>query len=159
MSSTIKRLGTGIAALLMTACATTPTADAPPPTARSNDCMFASTLRDWRPLDNENLILFALGRRPYHVELSWPAFGLTHDFMIGVYDRDGRICPYGGDAIIVEGPMPQRIPIRSIRQLDEQQLDAVYAQFGIHPPAIVTAEPAEPVQSVEPEGSTTQPPE
>lgn len=102
----------------------------------AEDCMFARSLRDWRPLDNENLILFGSGRVPYHVELVRPAFGLTFDVMIGVYDRDGRICPFGGDAIIVDGPMPERITIRSMERLDEDELDALYVRFGIQPPPV-----------------------
>ena len=76
-----------------------------------NDCFFAVSLSDWRPLDNSNLILFATGRRPYHVELMRPAMSLSSNVEIGVYDRDGRICPFGGDAIIVDSIMPERITI------------------------------------------------
>jgi hypothetical protein len=58
--------------------------------------------------------------------------------MIGVSDRDGSICPYGGDAIIVDGPMPDRISIRSIRKLSDVQLEQIYVEFGIKAPAIVS---------------------
>jgi len=110
----------------------------------ADDCFFAGTLRDWRPLDNSNLILFANGRRPYHVELMQPAAGLSFNVTIGVYDRDGRVCPYGGDAIIVDGGfMPERIAIRSMRELTDEELDAVYVQFGIRPPAVVESVPVE----------------
>ena len=113
-----------------------------------NDCFFARTLRDWRPLDNEHLILFANGRKPYLVELTTPAFGLSFEYKIGVFDRDGRICPYGGDSIIVEGPVRDRIPIRSIRRLSDTEFDEVLVEYGVKPPVIVDAE------SVEPEAST-----
>ena len=108
-----------------------------------NDCFFARALSDWRSLDNSNLILFASGRRPYHVELTRPAMSLSSNIQIGVYDRDGRICPFGGDAIIVDGFMPERITIRSIRQLTEDQLLEVYQQFGIRPPVVVETEAVE----------------
>jgi hypothetical protein len=107
------------------------------------DCFFASTLRDWRPLDDANLVLFGSGRTPYHVELFRPAIGLSFNVMIGVYDRDGRICPYGGDAIIVDGAMPDRVPIRSIKRLTDEQLDELYVQFGVRAPAVVTTEEVE----------------
>lgn len=130
--------GTGLVAMLIAACATTTTGER---AARAgDDCMFAVSLRDWRPLDNENLILFQSGRQAYHVELFRPAIGLTRDIMIGVYDRDGRICPYGGDAIIVDGPMPDRIPIRAMRRVSENELDALYVEFGIRPPPVVDTE-------------------
>jgi hypothetical protein len=139
-----KRFATALTAgAMLSACATVDVTDA---SARAtfDDCFFASTLRDWRPLDNSNLILFANGRRPYHVELMRPASGLSFNVAIGVYDRDGRVCPYGGDSIIVDGGfMPERIAIRSMRQLTDEELDSLYVQFGIRPPAVVESLPAE----------------
>lgn len=68
--------------------------------------------------------------------------------MIGVYDRDGRICPFGGDAIIVDGPMPERIAIRNMERLTDDELDQLYLRFGIGPPAVVDDEFEEiPVES------------
>jgi Family of unknown function (DUF6491) len=122
------------------ACTQAPTTSGAEGRSTSDDCFFASTLHDWRPLDDENLILFANGRRPYHVELVRPAMGLSFDVMIGVYDRDGRICSFGGDAIIVDGVIPDRITIRSIRRLTDEQLDEVYVQFGIRAPAVIETE-------------------
>jgi hypothetical protein len=119
--------------------------------ATYNDCFFANTLRDWRPLDDRNLILFANGRRPYHVELVRPAMALSFNVMIGVYDRDGRVCPYGGDAIIVDGFMPERIAIRSMRRLTEAQLDEVYVEFGISAPPVIDTEEVELEQAGDPE--------
>jgi len=139
---TITRLITlALATLLVSGCASKSADERT--AARDNDCMFAVALRDWRPLDNENLILFESGRRAYHVELFRPAVGLRLDVMIGVYDRDGRICPYGGDAIIVDGFMPERIPIRSMRRVNEAELDALYVEFGINPPVVVDSETVE----------------
>jgi hypothetical protein len=109
-----------------------------------DDCLFAATLRDWRPLNDQNLILFAAGRRPYHVELVRPAFGFTFDVMIGVYDRDDMICPYGGDAIVIDGPMPDRIAIRSIKRLSDEELDEVYVRFGIRAPAVIETTEGDP---------------
>ncbi len=64
--------------------------------------------------------------------------------MIGVYDRDGQICPFGGDAIIVDGAIPDRVTIRSITALDEAELDAIYVQFGIESPAVVEVTEVDP---------------
>lgn len=112
-------------------------APAKTPTKTYNDCIFGRMLTDWRPLDKENLILFAGGHQAYHVVLAIPAMQLDFSVMIGVYDRDGRICPYGGDSIIVDGLMPERILIRSIQRLTDEQLDALYAQYGISQPKII----------------------
>jgi hypothetical protein len=139
MRTSIDILTAGVAVSLLSACAGMPTTSGlSRPTY--NDCFLASTLHDWRPLDDENLILFASGRRPYHVELVRPASGLSYDVMIGVYDRDGRICPYGGDAIVIDGIIPERISIRSVRRLTAEQLDEVYLAFGIRAPAVIEAE-------------------
>jgi len=127
----------------LTACAGTaaPTADA---RVTYNDCFFARGLRDWRPLDNQHLLLFSAGRVPYLVELFRPASSLAYDVTIGIYDRDGRVCPYGGDAIIVGGPMPERVPIRSMQRLTDDQLDETYVQYGIRPPVVVETDEVEP---------------
>lgn len=140
------RAGLALATLVLGACVATPSTErtsAGVAARRNDDCMFTVSLRDWRPLDDQNLILFESGRRAYHVELVRPAFGLRGDIMIGVFDRDGRICPYGGDAIVVDGPMPDRVTIRSMRRLSDDELDELYVQFGIRPPAIVNTESVE----------------
>jgi hypothetical protein len=111
--------------------------------ATYNDCMFARTLRDWRPLDDEHLLLFGPGHTAYLVELVRPAIGLSFNISIGVYDRDGNICPYGGDSIVILGPMRDRISIRSMKRLDDAELDEVYVKFGIRPPTVVKSEPAD----------------
>jgi hypothetical protein len=124
----------------MNGCAATgTTTDGNADGAARDDCLFAVTLRDWRPLDDRNLLLFGTGRRAHHVELVRPASGLRFDVMLGVYDRDGMICPYGGDAIVIGGPMPDRIAIRSIERLSDDELDAVYVRFGIRAPAVIDA--------------------
>ena len=51
--------------------------------------------------------------------------------------------PYGGDDIIINnGFMRERIPIRSMRRLSDEELDEVYVRFGIRPPAVVDTEDA-----------------
>ena len=103
-----------------------------------NDCFFSGLLSDWRPLDDRHLIMFAPRRRPYLVELARPVPGLSYEYMIGVYDRDGRICPYGGDSIIVDGTFREQVRIVSMRRLDENEVDDVLTEFGIKPPAVVS---------------------
>jgi hypothetical protein len=106
-----------------------------------SDCILGGNVRDFTPLDNQNLILYGPGNRPYHVVLATRAIDLEREFSIGVYDGDagfggvGRICPYGGDAIIIEGPITERIPIRSIEQIDDTDVDALLVRFGKAEPA------------------------
>jgi hypothetical protein len=133
-------------ALLLSSCASIEAPRAGTP-AVYNDCFFARTLQDWRPLDDSNLILFAAGRRPYHVELVRPAMSLSFNDAIRIYDRDGNICPYGGDAIITDDFMPERIAIRSMRRLTDDELLEVYARFGVSAPPVVETEAVEVDQS------------
>jgi hypothetical protein len=147
MKNTLQRVAFAVpllfGALTLLACAAAPTAERSADGVQPifDDCLFAISLRDWRPLDDRNLLLFANGRRAYHVQLFRPAPDLRFDVMIGVYDDDGMICPYGGDAILTDGPMPDRVPIRSIKRLSDDELDAVYVRFGVRPPAVIEAAP------------------
>ena len=106
-----------------------------------SDCIMGGSIRDYTALDDQNLILYGPGRRPYHVVLVTRAIGLESEFRIGVYDRDAalggisRICPYGGDAIIVDGPFTERVPIRSIELIDDDGVEALRVRFGQAEPA------------------------
>ena len=106
-----------------------------------SDCILGGSIRDFTALDDQNLILYGPGRRPYHVVLVTPAINLESEFSIGVYDRDAglggvsSICPYGGDAIIIDGPFTERISIRSIERLDDAAVEALLVEFGEIEPA------------------------
>jgi hypothetical protein len=102
-----------------------------------SDCFFPGTITDWRALDNRNLVIYAAGRRPYHILLATPSMNLRFAQDIGLSDRDGRICPYGGDSIIVGGAVTDRIPIASIRRLTDEQLVDLLLEFGIRRPEII----------------------
>jgi hypothetical protein len=138
-------------ALALGACASTNSSTSESSVVYQNfsDCFFSRTISDWRPLDSMNILVYAGGRQPYHVQLANPSQNLSFEDAIGFYDRDGRICPYGGDAVVVNGFVPDRIPIASIRRLSEGELEALFAEFGIRRPEIIeatesgTAEPSE----------------
>lgn len=132
----------GIAAILtLGACASTGGNEAElagaPAFGSDNDCFFARAVSDWRALDDRNLIVFTGRRSPYHVELSSSSTRLRSQETIAFSDRSGRICPFGGDAVIMGGPFPERLTISSIRRLSEGELEEVYLQFGIRRPEII----------------------
>lgn len=102
-----------------------------------DDCFFARAMSDWRPLDNRNLVVFTGARRAYHLQLASPSRGLRFDDTLAFTDRDGRICPFGGDAVVINGLMPDRIPIASIRRMDEGQLEDLYRTYNIAGPQII----------------------
>lgn len=102
----------------------------------SNDCIFYRGVRDYKALDERNLIVYGVGRRPYHVVLASPSTNLEHEFTIAIYDDgDGRICPYGRDAVLIDGPIPDRIQIRSIEAIDDNQVEALEVEYGLIEPA------------------------
>lgn len=100
-------------------------------TSPGGDCFTVSLARDFRYLDDYNLIVHAAGRTPYHVELSQACFGLGGDFAIGLRARSGRMCGFAGDEVIVRGfGIPERCPVLSVRRLDDDQLQILVDQFN-----------------------------
>jgi hypothetical protein len=102
-----------------------------------SDCIISRTIQDYERLDDQNLIIYGPGSRAYHVVLTTPSNNIDSEFSIGVLDAtmgdwipDGRICPYGGDAIIIDGPIVETIPIRSIESLDAGTLENLQVEFG-----------------------------
>jgi len=122
--------------LALSACASTGSSSGPA-FANDNDCFFAAAVSNWRPLDDRNLIVWTGRRNPHHVQLSMRSTNLRSQDTIAFTDRDGRICSYGGDAIVINGMMPDQISIASIRRLSEGELEEVYLQFGINRPEII----------------------
>lgn len=98
----------------------------------ASDCIFNFGIRDFTMLDDRNIILYGPGRRGYHVVLATPSMNIRSEFSIGILDRDGddRICPYGGDSVLVDGPIRERIPIREIEALDDVGIEALLVEFG-----------------------------
>jgi hypothetical protein len=105
------------------------------PIGRGSDCISEMTIRDYSVLDNQNLIVGAGGKRRYHVELSWPAFGLASTWQIGFDSRTGQICPGFSSLLLNDGMGLERVTIRSIRLLDDEQHDDLLVRFGEKEPA------------------------
>lgn len=100
------------------------------------DCIINRGVRDYDLLDNRNLIIYGAGGNAYHVVMATPATtDLRGELGIGILDDDGRICPYGRDAIIIDGPITERIPIRSIERLDDADVEALQIEYGLIEPA------------------------
>jgi hypothetical protein len=97
------------------------------------DCIINRSVRNYTVLDDSNLIIYGPGRVPHHVVLTTPALDLSGEFSIGTLDRDedGRLCPYGGDSILIDGILAERIPIRSIERIDENQAEVLQMEFGV----------------------------
>lgn len=132
--------GLFVAIAVVTGCATSPSEGGQ--AARQNistasDCILSRTIRDFSTLDDQNLIIDGPGSRSYHVVLTTPSLNLRSEFTIGIVDRDGdgRVCPFGRDRILIDGPIREQMSIRSIEAIDDADVEALRIQFGITEPA------------------------
>lgn len=119
---------------LLVACASTEDryeSAGDPVRTRSHDCISQSSIRDYRVLDDRNLIVTASGKRRYHVELSRPAFGLRSNWQIGFRTSTGQVCTATGDLLVEDGfGRLEAIPIASIRLLEPDEIDDLLIRFG-----------------------------
>ena len=102
--------------------------------ARGSDCISQGTIRDYRVLDDRNLIVSTGPRQRYHVQLANPVFGLRSTMKIGFEVKSGQICP-GFDYVIVDtGFRPEGYRIYSIDRLSPEEYDAVLVRYGAKEP-------------------------
>jgi hypothetical protein len=117
---------------------------------RSNDCIFQSSIRDYRVLDDRNLIVTAGGKRKYHVELARRAYGMRSNWSIGFYSPTGRICSGFSEVIVDDGfGRKESIKLRSIKELSPDELDALLVRFGKKEPEEQQAPAEEKVEGAE----------
>jgi hypothetical protein len=98
--------------------------------ARGSDCILQSSVRDYRVLDDANLIVTAAAQRKYHVLLSRRALGLRSSWQIGFRSPTGQICAGFGDVVVDDGFGPERIRIDSIRRLTPDDEEELLIRFG-----------------------------
>ena len=119
------------------------------PSTRTSDCILEGTIRDYRVLDESNLVVTASGRRNYHIELTRPAYGLRSTWQIGFSSPGSRICPGFSEMIVDNSFGPEAVRIRSIRRLVPEEYEDLLIRYGKKEPEIEhTREPAE-VQGAE----------
>ena len=95
------------------------------------DCVIIRMISDYDALDGDDLIIYGAADTAYHVVLASPSIDIEDEFMIEVLDDgDGRLCPYGLDAILVEGRLFEEIRVRSIESIDPAELEALLVRFG-----------------------------
>lgn len=110
-----------LSASTIAACATTAT----PPTANlpgREACVQQASVRGWTVLDDRNLVIDDVSRSPYLIRLIYPAPDLFTREQLGFDDgdRNAQICS-NGDSLLVDGPMPQRVPIVAVRSLSAEE--------------------------------------
>ena len=135
--------------LLGCAATTTDESNAREGLAGGSDCVTEGTIRSYKVLDESNLVITALARRQYHVQLSRRSNGLKFANSIGFTPSGSRLCGGFGYVVVNDSFGPDRVRISSIRRLtDEDYEDLLYRfeQAGKQQPP----EP-EPVQGAEAE--------
>jgi hypothetical protein len=106
--------------------------NAPPKDLNFNgsDCILIRTIRDYTPLSRDSLLIHASGKRSYFVRLFTPSFGLDSSFQLATKSRDDRLCPYGGDSIIVDRMLGDEARIQSISRVNPAQVEQILIHYG-----------------------------
>lgn len=118
----------------------------------ASDCISIRTIRDYTPLDRSTILIDGGGNRSYLVRLVHSSFELQSSHGIGFSSRDGFLCPYGGDEIVIESLSRERLRIRSISRLNEQQVEDVLIRYG----KIETDSEQDPVPAKEVDGAVVE---
>ncbi len=108
-----------------------------------SDCISIRLIRDYTPLSRDSLLIHASGKRSYYVRLLTPNFGLKSSFQLATRSRDDRLCPYGGDAIIVDSMPGGEARIQSISRVTPDQVEQLLIRYGKKEPGD-TEDPAPP---------------
>ncbi len=114
-----------------------------------SDCISTRTIRDYRVLDDANLVVTAQGNRKYHITLSRRAVGLRASWKIGFRSTSGRVCGSFDDIIVDDGFGPERIRIAGIKELTPEEYDELLVRFGKREPATEPTPATESVESAE----------
>ena len=93
---------------------------------KGNDCVFSRSINSWTILDDKSLILYApTKKKPYYVKLNMRSFELKFAHAIGIYSKfDNRFCPYGGNALFIDGT---KYSISAIKKIDEEMAKRLIA--------------------------------
>lgn len=112
--------------------------------ARGMDCISIRTIRDYTPLDESNLIIWAASR-PYLVRIFSRTSELRTSFQLTYLSRDDQLCPYGGDELAFGfgGPGLDSYHIDSIQRLTKEQAKELQDRFSKDPKKQKAPEPKE----------------
>lgn len=101
---------------------------------RSTDCISKSSIRDYKVLDDSNLIITEGASRVYHMALDRRAFGLRSSRGIGFQSSSSRVCAGFDSMVVEEGFGPETYRIKSIRRLTPEQAQNLLVRFGLAEP-------------------------
>ena len=96
---------------------------------RGSDCISEGTVRDYKVLNDSNIVVTAVARQKYHVELVQRAPALRSAWSIGFASPTSRICAGFSELLVDDNFGPDRVRIRSIRRLTEEEYDGLLYRF------------------------------
>ncbi len=114
-----------------------------------SDCISQSSVRDYKVLDDANLIITAGASRKYHVLLSRRAMNLRSSRAIAFDSNSGRICSKFSDLIVESSFGPDRIRISSVRRLTPEDEHDLLVRFGKKEPDYTKPRQTEQVDGAE----------
>jgi len=94
------------------------------------DCIFRSSIRGYKVLDDSNLIVDAGGRRTYHVVLVRRAHGLVSSRGIGFESPTGRVCAGFGEVHISGFNDSDKVRIDRIQALSPEEHEDLLIRYG-----------------------------
>jgi len=110
----------------------------------ASDCISQASIRDYKVLDDANLIVTSGVARKYHVALSRRAYGLRSATQIAFQSATGRVCERFSDIVTAGGFGPEKIRIESIQQLTPEDEEELLIRFGKKEPE--SEQPRQPVE-------------
>lgn len=119
---------------------------------RYDNCIHEPSVRGYRVLDEQNLLVDASGRRTYHVVLQRKAYGLRSSMGIGFKSTTSRICDDFSEVLFRENMFDRTVDsvrIRSIRLLTPEDEEHLLIQFGKKEPEIEQTPTPEDVKGAE----------
>ena len=139
MKTLLKQLVTLCILSVLSSCAATSNgsdeaavADGP----RRGDCIHEPSIRGYRVLDEQNLIVEASGRRKYHVVLMRRAFGLRSTWGIVFDSPSSRVCEGFSEIVFRDGFDGDSIRIARIYELTPEEEEDLLIRFGKKEPEI-----------------------
>ena len=95
-----------------------------------SDCISIRSIRDYTPLDDRTLLIWAGANQPYYVRLSSSTREMRSAFSMRFESRDDRLCPYGGDALVFDSFSPFPARIRAISRVTKDQAEELLVRYG-----------------------------
>ena len=114
--------------------------------ARRSNCISEGSIRDYRVLDERNLLVTSGGKRRHRVLLSRPAYGIKTSWQIGFASNTSQICSGFSDIVYDQGFGAEKIRIASIASISPDEEEQLLIDFGLKEPELEQPRTPEEVQ-------------